>query len=125
MICYSKKYLLKYKFFIHTFLVDFKEARAKALSQSLNANEVEREIREKIEKTESKSNEVRFKLTNISNDEQDLEKKIERRQREYEQLQKRLAKLQVNMPFYLQINILNFSLFVHHIWTNMNNLKYV
>lgn len=45
--------------------------------------------------TENKTNEIQFKLTNISNEEQDLEKKIERRRREYEQLQKRLAKLQV------------------------------
>jgi predicted nuclease with TOPRIM domain len=61
----------------------------------LNASEVEREIKEKVERIERKTAEVQFKLSNISSDEQDLEKKIERRRREYDQLQKRLAKLQV------------------------------
>uniref|UniRef100_A0A915E7U8 Clusterin-associated protein 1 n=1 Tax=Ditylenchus dipsaci TaxID=166011 RepID=A0A915E7U8_9BILA len=75
-----------------------REARRKALSQSLNASEVEREIKEKIERTERKTAEVQFKLSNISTDEQDLEKKIERRRREYDQLQKRLAKLQSFRP---------------------------
>lgn len=38
-----------------------------------------------------------LKLENLNNDEQSMDNKIERRQREYDQLQKRLAKLQVNI----------------------------
>lgn len=48
-----------------------------------------------IKKTEKKTAQLQYNLSNISADEEDLERKIERRSREYDQLQKRLAKLQV------------------------------
>jgi len=52
---------------------------------------VEAALREKIEKSERRIADVRYKLDHLSADEQDVEKKIERRRREYEQLQKRLG----------------------------------
>ena len=52
---------------------------------------MEAALREKIEKSERRIADVRYKLDHLSADEQDVEKKIERRRREYEQLQKRLG----------------------------------
>ncbi|KAI1724939.1 clusterin-associated protein-1 domain-containing protein [Ditylenchus destructor] len=75
-----------------------KDARRKALSQSMNASDVEREIREKIERTDRQIADVQYKQSHISTDEQDLEKKIERRRREFDQLEKRLVKLQSFRP---------------------------
>lgn len=54
---------------------------------------MEAALREKIEKSEKRIEDVRYKLDHLSTDEQDVEKKIERRRREYEQLQKRLGEL--------------------------------
>uniref|UniRef100_A0A914LRZ2 Uncharacterized protein n=1 Tax=Meloidogyne incognita TaxID=6306 RepID=A0A914LRZ2_MELIC len=73
-----------------------KEMRNKALGQSLNTSKIENEIKEKISDAEFKINEFKKRLENITNDEVELAKKIERRKRELEQLQKRLAKLQAN-----------------------------
>jgi len=70
--------------------------RNKALGQSLNTSKIENEIKEKISDAEFKINEFKKRLENITNDEAELTKKIERRKRELEQLQKRLAKLQAN-----------------------------
>lgn len=47
--------------------------------------------------TEQRIIETKERLENIGNDEQELAKKIDRRKRELDQLQKRLAKLQVKL----------------------------
>lgn len=99
----------------------FKEARIKALSQSLNVRDVEQILQKMIAEAREQEQEFRFvlaffkkcpktfffnlliffifreKLNNLNSDEQSLDNKIERRQREYDQLQKRLAKLQVRL----------------------------
>ncbi len=68
---------------------------------STNSAEVEAALKEKVGKSERRVAEVRYKLDHLASDEQDVEKKIERRHREYEQLQKRLAKLQSFRPPYM------------------------
>lgn len=49
-----------------------------------------------IEKIRTETGEFQKKLSNITSDEQALDSRIDRRQREYDQLQKRLATLQVS-----------------------------
>lgn len=71
------------------------EVRAKALSRSLNAHEVEAELRQKIRQTEEKTVDLQAQLGRIEEDEVDVRRKLEHRQRELENEQKRLAKLEV------------------------------
>uniref|UniRef100_A0A914H8Z4 Clusterin-associated protein 1 n=1 Tax=Globodera rostochiensis TaxID=31243 RepID=A0A914H8Z4_GLORO len=78
-----------------------KDVRTKALGRSLNAVQVEAELRDRIQTTEQHIDEVKERLQNIESDEQELSRKIERRKRELDQLQKRLAKLQAFRPPYL------------------------
>lgn len=52
-----------------------------------------------IEKIRTETEEFQKKLSNITSDEQALDSRIDRRQREYDQLQKRLATLQVSNRF--------------------------
>uniref|UniRef100_A0AC34QUE8 Clusterin-associated protein 1 n=1 Tax=Panagrolaimus sp. JU765 TaxID=591449 RepID=A0AC34QUE8_9BILA len=75
-----------------------KEARMRALSQQLNVGEVEKHVRQMIEKASKEKTEIENKLNNIGQDEQNLDAKIERRRLECEQLQKRLTKLQAYRP---------------------------
>lgn len=72
-----------------------KEARMKAMSQSLNISDIEKIVRGMTEKAARETDEIEEKINNIASDEASLDAKIERRRREYDQLQKRLAKLQV------------------------------
>uniref|UniRef100_A0AC34FM19 Clusterin-associated protein 1 n=1 Tax=Panagrolaimus sp. ES5 TaxID=591445 RepID=A0AC34FM19_9BILA len=75
-----------------------KEARMRALSQQLNVSEVEKLVRQMIEKATREEAEIEHKLNNIGQDEQNLDTKIDRRKLECEQLQKRLSKLQSYRP---------------------------
>lgn len=126
-VCKGSSLFRRPTIIIMLLLLLLQEARATALSQSLNGVEVERELRSKIEHTERRTADVKNKLANISNDEHDLEKKIERRQREYDQLQKRLAKLQVDFfnrnSFSTQTHL--FSLFDLRSWTSTNSSRVV
>lgn len=70
----------------------------RALSQQLNVSEVEKLVRQMIEKATREEAEIEHKLNNIGQDEQNLDTKIERRKLECEQLQKRLSKLQSYRP---------------------------
>jgi chromosome segregation ATPase len=56
---------------------------------------VEAVIRERIRQTEEKTADLLARLSQADQDEQDLRKKIDRRRRELEQHQKRLASLEV------------------------------
>uniref|UniRef100_A0A914CCT9 Clusterin-associated protein 1 n=1 Tax=Acrobeloides nanus TaxID=290746 RepID=A0A914CCT9_9BILA len=78
-----------------------KESRMRAMSQSLNISDIEKIIRGMIEKSARETAEIEEKLNNISSDEASLDAKIDRRRREYDQLQKRLAKLQSFRPQYM------------------------
>ncbi|KAI6217264.1 Clusterin-associated protein 1 [Aphelenchoides fujianensis] len=78
-----------------------REARLKALSQSLNVRDVEQILRKMIAETNDQQADFRTKLDSLASDEQTLDRKIEQRQREYDQLQKRLAKLQSLRPPYM------------------------
>uniref|UniRef100_A0A7E4V0T6 Clusterin-associated protein 1 n=1 Tax=Panagrellus redivivus TaxID=6233 RepID=A0A7E4V0T6_PANRE len=75
-----------------------KETRMRALSQQLNVAEVEKLVRQMIEKGIREENEISTKLANIGQDEHNLDAKIERRRLECDQLQKRLSKLQAYRP---------------------------
>ncbi|KAI6215856.1 Clusterin-associated protein 1 [Aphelenchoides besseyi] len=78
-----------------------REARLKALSQSLNARDVEQILRKMVAETNEQQSDFREKLNSLSSDEQTFDRKIEQRQREYDQLQKRLVKLQSLRPPYM------------------------
>ena len=75
-----------------------KESRMRALSQKLNVGEVEKIVKQMIEKASREEAEIDHKLNNIGQDEQNLDAKIERRKLECDQLQKRLSKLQAYRP---------------------------
>lgn len=74
MIFWQKKFLQRYYRMIrYVGYLNFQDARRKALSQSMNASDVEREIREKIERTDREIADIQYKQSHISTDEQDLE----------------------------------------------------
>uniref|UniRef100_A0A1I7Y4Y5 Clusterin-associated protein 1 n=1 Tax=Steinernema glaseri TaxID=37863 RepID=A0A1I7Y4Y5_9BILA len=77
------------------------EKRSRALTNSLNLSEVETNIRSLVTSASEAHKVVQDKLANINNDEQALDTKIDRRKKEYEQLEKRLAKLQSFRPQYM------------------------
>lgn len=70
----------------------------RALSQQLNVSEVEKLVRQMIDKATREESEIENKLNNIGQDEQNLDAKIDRRKIECDQLQKRLTKLQAYRP---------------------------
>ncbi|KAK0405784.1 hypothetical protein QR680_018193 [Steinernema hermaphroditum] len=78
-----------------------KDKRSRALTNSLNLSDVESNIRSLVTSAVDSFKAVEDKLANINNDEQALDTKIERRKKEYEQLEKRLAKLQSFRPQYM------------------------
>uniref|UniRef100_A0AC35UF06 Clusterin-associated protein 1 n=1 Tax=Rhabditophanes sp. KR3021 TaxID=114890 RepID=A0AC35UF06_9BILA len=81
---------------------DLRKQRSFVLSQSLNLSQADRVIKKLTSKNEKEHDELSLKLSNISTDEASLDQKIEKRTREYEQLQKRLAKLQSFRPQYIE-----------------------
>ncbi|MCP9258457.1 Clusterin-associated protein 1 [Dirofilaria immitis] len=72
--------------------------RNKALSFSLSLSDSEKAILQAIEAIQEELAVINHNLQNISSDEAALDAKIERRKKEYEQQQKRLAKLQSFRP---------------------------
>ncbi|KHN73587.1 Clusterin-associated protein 1 [Toxocara canis] len=77
------------------------EARSKALSFSLDLADAEKAVKQATEAIQDELAQINHNLQNISSDEATLDAKIERKKREYEQQQKRLAKLQSFRPQYM------------------------
>ncbi|VDM27266.1 unnamed protein product [Toxocara canis] len=77
------------------------EARSKALSFSLDLADAEKAVKQATEAIQDELAQINHNLQNISSDEATLDGKIERKKREYEQQQKRLAKLQSFRPQYM------------------------
>lgn len=77
------------------------EARSKALSFSLDLADAEKAIKQAIEAIQGELAQINRNLQNINSDEAALDGKIERKKREYDQQQKRLAKLQSFRPQYM------------------------
>ncbi|VDD87409.1 unnamed protein product [Enterobius vermicularis] len=75
-----------------------KEGRLKALSFALNFADVEKLLREAMKMKEEELSGVEKNVANINTDEAALDEKILRRRNEYDQHQKRLAKLQAFRP---------------------------
>lgn len=57
--------------------------------------EAEKSLQQSISLIVEETREITNKLNNVANDEQNLDEKIDRKKREFEQMQKRFAKLQV------------------------------
>ncbi|VDM96606.1 unnamed protein product, partial [Onchocerca ochengi] len=72
--------------------------RNKALSFSLSLSDSEKAILQAIQAMQEELTAINHNLENVSSDEAALDAKIERRKKEYEQQQKRLAKLQSFRP---------------------------
>ncbi|CAD5218359.1 unnamed protein product [Bursaphelenchus okinawaensis] len=75
-----------------------REARTRALSQSLNVRDVETTLRTMIENVREQWTEIENRMKNLGSDEKTLDEKIDRRERELDQLHKRLIKLQSFRP---------------------------
>uniref|UniRef100_A0A0N5BL73 Clusterin-associated protein 1 n=1 Tax=Strongyloides papillosus TaxID=174720 RepID=A0A0N5BL73_STREA len=82
--------------------VDMKKHRTFILSQNLNVTEAGRIIKKLLDKNEKEIEDLSIKMSNISNDEESLDNKIEKKKREHELLEKRLAKLQNFRPQYIE-----------------------
>uniref|UniRef100_A0A0N4ZGJ2 Clusterin-associated protein 1 n=1 Tax=Parastrongyloides trichosuri TaxID=131310 RepID=A0A0N4ZGJ2_PARTI len=82
--------------------VDLKKQRTFVLSQNLNVSEVNRIVKGSLDKKVKEIEELEAKMANISNDEDSLDSKIEKKRREYELLEKRLVKLQSFRPQYIE-----------------------
>ncbi|CEF70282.1 Clusterin-associated protein 1 [Strongyloides ratti] len=82
--------------------VDLKKHRSYILSQNLSVPEVNKIIKNLIDKNEKEIEDLSIKMSNISNDEESLDYKIEKKKREHELLEKRLAKLQNFRPQYIE-----------------------
>ncbi|CAD5224890.1 unnamed protein product [Bursaphelenchus xylophilus] len=75
-----------------------REARTKALSQSLNVRDVEKTLKTMVQHIREQYNDIENRMKNLGSDEKGLDEKIDRRERELDQLHKRLAKLQSFRP---------------------------
>ncbi|VDM13670.1 unnamed protein product [Wuchereria bancrofti] len=82
--------------------VTAKIERNKALSFSLSLSDGEKAILQAIQAIQEELAIINQNLQNVSSDEAALDAKIERRKKEYEQQQKRLAKLQL-LPYYCKV----------------------
>uniref|UniRef100_A0A9J2PQG5 Clusterin-associated protein 1 n=1 Tax=Ascaris lumbricoides TaxID=6252 RepID=A0A9J2PQG5_ASCLU len=82
-------------------MYQLQEARSKALSFSLDLADAEKAIKQAIEAIQGELAQINRNLQNINSDEAALDGKIERKKREYDQQQKRLAKLQSFRPQYM------------------------
>uniref|UniRef100_A0A0K0DWL5 Clusterin-associated protein 1 n=1 Tax=Strongyloides stercoralis TaxID=6248 RepID=A0A0K0DWL5_STRER len=82
--------------------VDLKKHRGFILSQNISVPEASRIIKNLIDKNEKEIEDLSVKMSNISNDEESLDYKIEKKKREHELLEKRLAKLQNFRPQYIE-----------------------
>ncbi|PIO57607.1 hypothetical protein TELCIR_20974, partial [Teladorsagia circumcincta] len=78
-----------------------KEQRSRAVSRAIPLAEAEHTIQQSIEAIVADTGDITNKLANVANDESALDEKIERKKREYEQMQKRFVKLQSFRPQYM------------------------
>ncbi|PAV86915.1 hypothetical protein WR25_03372 [Diploscapter pachys] len=72
----------------------FAKQRERAISRSIPLSEAEKAVQQSILAIVAETESITTKLNNVSTDEAALDEKIERKKREYEQMQKRYAKLQ-------------------------------
>ncbi|ETN86724.1 hypothetical protein NECAME_16174, partial [Necator americanus] len=79
----------------------YRQQRNRATSRAIPLAEAEKTVQKSIEAIISDAGEIKNKLSNVANDEAALDEKIERRKREYEQMQKRYVKLQSFRPQYM------------------------
>nr|CDJ80533.1 Clusterin-associated protein-1 domain containing protein [Haemonchus contortus] len=78
-----------------------RDQRNRAVSRAIPLAEAERTIQQSIEAISADTGDFTNKLSNVANDEAALDEKIERKKREYEQMQKRFVKLQSFRPQYM------------------------
>ncbi|KAJ1357988.1 hypothetical protein KIN20_016274 [Parelaphostrongylus tenuis] len=71
------------------------------LSRTIPLAEAEKTVQNSIEAIVADTEDITNKLSNVSSDEAALDEKIERKTREYEQMQKRYVKLQSFRPQYM------------------------
>ncbi|KAK6039218.1 hypothetical protein COOONC_23277 [Cooperia oncophora] len=81
--------------------VPLMEQRSRAVSRAIPLAEAEHTIQQSIEAIVADTGDITNKLANVANDEAALDEKIERKKREYEQMQKRFVKLQSFRPQYM------------------------
>ncbi|CAD6192878.1 unnamed protein product [Caenorhabditis auriculariae] len=79
----------------------FAKQRDRAASRAIALPEAEKTVQQAISAITAESDEISSRLNNVASDEAELDEKIERKKREYEQMQKRLAKLQSFRPQYM------------------------
>ncbi|PAV89695.1 hypothetical protein WR25_16711 [Diploscapter pachys] len=79
----------------------FAKQRERAISRSIPLSEAEKAVQQSILAIVAETESITTKLNNVSTDEATLDEKIERKKREYEQMQKRYAKLQHFRPQFL------------------------
>ncbi|VDL74859.1 unnamed protein product [Nippostrongylus brasiliensis] len=79
----------------------YREQRDRAISRAIPLAEAERTVQQSIEAIVAETTEIENKLANVANDEAALDEKIERKKKEYEQIQKRFVKLQAFRPQYM------------------------
>ncbi|CAJ0587536.1 unnamed protein product, partial [Mesorhabditis spiculigera] len=79
----------------------YRADRSRALSRALPPSEAEKALRNATTALSTLATQTEDKLNNVTSDEKALDEKIERKRREYEQMQKRLAKLQSFRPQYM------------------------
>lgn len=73
----------------------------RAASRAIPLGDAERVLQSTVQGIAQEAEQISHKLNNIASDEAELDEKIERKKREYEQLQKRFAKLQAFRPQYM------------------------
>ncbi|CAI4226457.1 unnamed protein product [Auanema sp. JU1783] len=78
-----------------------REQRNSATARPVPLSEAEKSLQQAIAAINEETEELGNKLNNVANDEMSLDEKIERKKREYEQMQKRYAKLQAFRPQYM------------------------
>ncbi|CAJ0604040.1 unnamed protein product [Cylicocyclus nassatus] len=79
----------------------YRQQRNRATSRAIPLAEAEKTVQKSIEAIVSDTADITSKLSNVANDEAALDEKIERRKKEYEQMQKRYVKLQSFRPQYM------------------------
>lgn len=79
----------------------YAKQRDRAAARAIPLVEAEKTIQETITAINQETEDLQTRLNNVANDEAELDEKIERKKREYEQMQKRLAKLQSFRPQYM------------------------
>lgn len=78
----------------------------RAASRAIPLGEAEKTLNAAIQAIGQEAEQLSNKLNNVASDEAELDEKIERKKREYEQMQKRYAKLQVsNEPWTYRIKL--------------------